>query len=100
MQYWSRNSEVSFKSLAGKLFFWNIPIKDIQLWKMGVNINDVVIYKYYDMVQNTKLITNVKFEFMSLKKIIANHGKYTWLNDFQFKRFNVWKNNSISIITV
>ena len=56
---------------------------------MGVNINDVVIYKYYDMVQSTKLITNAKFEFMSLKQIISNHGKYTWLNDFQFKRFNV-----------
>ena len=64
-------------------------LKDIQLLKMDENINDVVIYKYYDMVQNTKLITNAKFEFMSLKQIIVNHGKYIWLNDYQFKGFNV-----------
>ena len=48
------------------------------------------------MVQNTRLITNEKFELVYPKQIIVNHGKYTWLNDFQFKTFDVWKNNYIS----
>ena len=66
-------------------------LKDIQLLKMDENINDVVIYKYYDMVQNTRLITYAKCELMSPKYIIVNNGKYTWSNYFQFKTFNVWK---------
>ena len=47
------------------------------------------------MVQNTRLITNAKFELASSKQIIVNHGKCSWLNDFQFKIFDLWKNNSI-----
>ena len=63
---------------------------------MDENINDVEIYKYYDMVQNTRLITNTKFELASSKQIIVNHSKCSsWWNDFQFKTFNVWKNNYI-----
>ena len=63
---------------------------------MVENINDVEMYKYYDMVQNTRLITNAKFELVSPKIIIVNHGKYTWLNGYQFKTFYVQKNNYIS----
>ena len=42
---------------------------------MDENINDVEIYKYYDMVQNTRLITNTKFELASSKQIIVNYSK-------------------------
>ena len=62
---------------------------------MDENVNDVAIYNFYDMVQNKRIITNAKFELVSLKQIIANHGKYTWLNDYQFKTFDVWKNKYI-----
>ena len=51
---------------------------------MNGNVNDVVIYKYYDMVQNKRTTMNAKFELVSPKQIIVNHGKYSWLNDFQF----------------
>ena len=71
-------------------------LKDIHLLIMDEHINNVAIYKYHGMIQNTRLITNAKFELVYLKTIIVNHGKYIWLNDFQFKTFNVWKNNYIS----
>ena len=63
---------------------------------MDENVNDVSIYNYYDIVQNKRITTNVKFELVSPKQIIVNHGRYTWFNDFQFKSFDVWKNNIIS----
>ena len=47
-------------------------------------------------MQNTRLITNATFELVSPKQIIVNNGKYTWLNDYQFKAFDVWKNDYIS----
>ena len=68
-----------------------IQLKDIQLLKINENVDDVAIYKYYDMVQNKRITTNAKFEFVSPKQIITNHGNYSWLNDFQFKSFDVWK---------
>ena len=46
-------------------------------------------------MKNTRIITNAKFEIVSAKQIIMNHEKYTWLDDFQLKTFNVWNNNSI-----
>ena len=100
-------SNIKYKTEVGKLTF---PInllqanysfetfqkKDIQLLKMDENVNDVAIYKYYDMVQNTRLITNAKFELVSPGQIIVNHVKYIRLNVYQFKTFDVWKNNYIS----
>ena len=71
-------------------------LKDIYLLKMGENIDDITIHKYYDMMKNIRLTTHVKFELVSPKQIIVKHGKYTWLNNFQFKTFYVWKNDSIS----
>ena len=68
----------------------------IQLLKIDENIDDIAIHKYYDMMKNTRIITNANFELLSSKKIIVNHGKYTLLNYFQFKTFNVWKHNYIS----
>ena len=62
---------------------------------MDGNVNDIAIYKYYDMVQNKRITTNAKFELVSPKQIIVDHGKYTWLNDYQFKTFDVWKNKYI-----
>ena len=72
-------------------YFEIFPLQDIQLCNIGKNINGVAIYKYYDMVQNTRLITYARCELMSPKYIIVNNGKYTWSNYFQFKTFNVWK---------
>ena len=83
--------KLSLNLLQGNVSFEIFQLKDIQLLKMDENINDVVIYKYYDMVQNTRLITYAKCELMSPKYIIVNNGKYTWSNYFQFKTFNVWK---------
>ena len=62
---------------------------------MEENVNDVAIFKYYDIVQNKRITTNAKFELVSLKQIIMNHGKYACLNDFQFQTFDAWKNNYI-----
>ena len=42
--------------------FETFQLKDIQQLKMGD-----AIYTYYDMVQNTRLITNAKFELVSPK---------------------------------
>ena len=58
-------------------------LKDIELLKIDENNDDIVIFKYYDMMRKLRLITNVKFKLVSSKKSIANHGKYSWLNDFQ-----------------
>ena len=63
---------------------------------MSKNIDDVAIYKYYDMIQNKIITTNAKFKLVSPKNIIINHGHFSWLNDFQFKSFDVWKNNNMS----
>ena len=63
---------------------------------MDENVNDVSIYNYYDIVQNKRITTNVKFELVSPKQISVNHEKYTWLNDYQFKIFDEWKNDYIS----
>ena len=71
-------------------------LKFIQLLKIDENIDDIAIHKYYDMMKNTRIVTNANFELLPSKQIIVNHGKYTLLNDFQFKTFNVWKNNYIS----
>ena len=71
-------------------------LKDIQLLNLGEHIDDFAIYKYYDMMKSKRIITNTKFELVSPKQIIVTHGKYISLNDFQFKTFNVWKNNYIS----
>ena len=68
-------------------------MNDNQLLKINENIDDVAIYMYYDMVQNKRITTNAKFELVSPKQIIMNHWKYSWLNDFQFKSFDVWKSN-------
>ena len=57
-------------------------LKDIKLLKMDENVNDVAMYKYNDMVQNERITTNSKFELVSSKHIVVNHGKCTWLNDF------------------
>ena len=64
-------------------------LKDIQLFKMGENIDNITIHKYYDMMKNIRLITNIKFELVSPKQIIVKYRKYTWLNNFQFKTFYV-----------
>ena len=48
------------------------------------------------MIQNKRIITNAKFELVSPKQIIINHGQLKWLNDFQFKSFDVWKNDNMS----
>ena len=66
-------------------------LKDIELLKMGENNDDITICKYYYMMKNKSLTTNAKFELVSRKQIIVNHEKHTWLNDFQFKTFNLWK---------
>ena len=63
---------------------------------MNENLNDVMIYKYYDMVKNKRIKTNAKFELVSPKQIIINHGNYTWLNDFQYKTFDEWKKENMS----
>ena len=73
-----------------------IQLKEIQLSKMNENINDIAIYKYYDIMQNKRITTNAKFELVSPKTIIVNHGNYSWLNDFQSQSFDVWKNNIMS----
>ena len=79
-----------------------MQLKDHQLLKMSKNIDDVAIYKYYDMIQNKIITTNAKFKLFSPTKYIINHGHFSWLNDFQFKSFDVWKNNNMSnkLITI
>ena len=64
-------------------------LKFIQLLKIDENIDDIAIHKYYDMMKNIRLITNIKFELVSPKQIIVKYRKYTWLNNFQFKTFYV-----------
>ena len=71
-------------------------LKDIELLKIDENHDDIAIFKCYDMMKKIRLITNVKFKLVSSKNIIANHGKHTWLIDFQLQTFNVRENNSIS----
>ena len=39
-------------------------LKDIELLKMGESNDDIVIYKYYDMMKNKRLTTNAKFELV------------------------------------
>ena len=68
-----------------------IQLKDIQLLKMNDNIDNVAIYKYYDMIQNKRITTNAKFELVSPNEIIIHHGNFSWFNNFQFKSFDVWK---------
>ena len=43
-----------------------MKLKDVQLLKMNENIDDVTIYKYYDMVQNKSIIMNAKFELICI----------------------------------
>ena len=68
--------------LVEKTSFEIIQLKDHQLLKMSKNIDDVAIYKYYDMIQNKIITTNAKFKLVSPKNIIINHGHFSWLNDF------------------
>ena len=73
-----------------------MKLKDVQLLKMNENIDDITIYKYYDMIQNKIFIINAKFELVSPNQIIINHGQLKWLNDFQFKSFDEWKNDNMT----
>ena len=59
--------------LQENIFVEIIQLKAIQLLKMNENVDDVAIYKYYDMVQNKRIRTNAKFELVSPKQIIVNH---------------------------
>ena len=43
-------------------------LKDIELLKIDENNDDIVIFKYYDMMRKLRLITNVKFKLVSSKK--------------------------------
>ena len=81
--------------LQENISFEIFQLKDIQLLKMDENVNDVAIYKYYDMVQNKRIKTNSKFELVSQKQIIVNHEKYSLLNGFQFKSFDERTNNTM-----
>ena len=53
--------------LVDKTYFEIMRLKDVQLLKMNENIDDVAIYKYYDMIQNKRITTNAKFELVSSK---------------------------------
>ena len=64
--------------LQENIYFEIFHLKDIQLLKMDENVNDVAIYKYYDMVQNKRITINAKFELVSPKQFFVNNGKYTW----------------------
>ena len=59
-----------------------MKLKDVQLLKMTKKNDDVAIYKYYDMIQNKRIRKNAKFQLVSPKQIIINHGQLKWLNDF------------------
>ena len=48
------------------------------------------------MMINRRRIINANFELVSPKRIMTNHGNYTWLNEFQFQSSNIWKNNTIT----
>ena len=45
-------------------------LKDIELLKIDENNDDIVIFKYYDMLRKLRLITNVKFKLLSSKKVL------------------------------
>ena len=52
--YWIRNIELSFKSVADKLFIRNILIKRNSTIEMGENIDNIAIYKYDGMMKTHK----------------------------------------------
>ena len=66
--------KVPINLLVERLSFEIMKLKDVQLLKMNENIDDVTIYKYYDMIQNKRFIINAKFELVSPNQIITNHG--------------------------
>ena len=66
--------KVPINLLAERISFEIMKLKDVQLLKMNESIDDVTIYKYYDMIQNKRFIINAKFELVSPNQIIINHG--------------------------
>ena len=88
--------KVPINLLAERISFEITKLKDVQLLKMNENVDDVTIYKYYDMIKNRRFIINAKFELVSPNQIIINHGQLKWLNDFQFKSFDEWKNDNMT----
>ena len=88
--------KVPINLLIERISFEIMKLKDVKLLKMNENIDDVTIYKYYDMIQNKRLIINEKIELVSPNQIIINHGRLKWLNDFQFKSFDEWKNDNMT----
>ena len=57
--------KVPINLLVERISFEIMKLKDVQLLKMNENIDDVTIYKYYDMIQNKSFIINTKFELVS-----------------------------------
>ena len=47
-----------------------MKLKDVQLLKMNEHIDNVAIYKYYDIIQNKRITTNAKFELVSPKQLL------------------------------
>ena len=82
--------------LVERISFEIMKLKDVQLLKMNENVDDITIYKDYDMIQNKRFIINAKFELVLPNQIIINHGQLKWLNDFQFKSFDEWKNDNMT----
>ena len=60
--------------LVERISFEIMKLKDVQLLKMNENVDDITIYKDYDMIQNKRFIINAKFELVLPNQIIINHG--------------------------
>ena len=71
-------------------------LKDVELLKMIESQYETTTFKHCDMMSNRRIIFNAKFELVSPIQIVMSHGKYIWLNDFQFQLFNIWRNNTIT----
>ena len=63
---------------------------------MSESQDKIATFKYCDIMSNRRIIINAKFELVSPKRIMMNHGKYTCLNYVQFQSFNIWRNNTIT----
>ena len=56
--------KVPVNILVERISFEIMKLKDVQLLKMNENVDDITIYKDYDMIQNKRFIINAKFELV------------------------------------